>query len=191
MTMFLRKNLYLFFSAVLLLAAVVPAYSRIFPMGGSVWCLRKNGLIGYITLNQGLLSQIKEVKEGHYDLAASSDGQLQQFAAEVIQPYLNRKLAVTVNGRNCPVKVDKLLKDGFKYTIWLSVDNVGSSAPGNSLKIEYRLLFDETANTHVNVAYLYKSEATGSELQKVFDYSSAQDRHDFDAGSPVWEYFVK
>jgi hydrogenase/urease accessory protein HupE len=190
--MSLRKKLQLLFAFVCLMVAVAPAYSHSVPMGGSVWCLRENGLFAYIDLNQELLSEIKEVKDGHYDLASIPDQQLQQLSASIIQPYLNKKLSVTVNGRSIPVRVDKLTRDlnGSLFTIWLSADQVGFSRPENSLKIEYRLLFDETNKTHLNMGYLFRSDATGPALQKVLN-SPAEGQHNFDSASPVWELSVK
>src|ERR1039457_2107028 len=187
------KRLYLLFGTVFLLLTAVPAHSHNLPLGGSKWCLRTNGLVARIDLNQGLLSDIRELKEGQYDLAAHSDTQLQQMAADILQPYLNKKLSVTVNGKTYPVKVDRLVRSesGFLYTIWLSVDRIGFSRPENSLKIDYRLLFDETNNTHLNLAFLYRSDAAGDALQKVFDLSQPEGQYNFENGSPVWELSVK
>ena len=187
------KRLYLLFGTVFLLLTAVPAHSHNLPLGGSKWCLRTNGLVARIDLNQGLLSDIRELKEGQYDLAAHSDTQLQQMAADILQPYINKKLSVTVNGKTYPVKVDRLVRSesGFLYTIWLSVDRIGFSRPENSLKIDYRLLFDETNNTHLNLAFLYRSDAAGDALQKVFDLSQPEGQYNFENGSPVWELSVK
>ena len=192
MTHSLLKRLSLLFSAIFLLFTAVPAHSHNMPMGGSRWCLQKNGLIGNIDLNQNLMSDIKEVKDGHYDLASISDKELQQMAGGILQAYINRKLCVTVNGKNYPIKVDRLARnDNSLFTIWLTVDRIDFDRPENTLKIDYRLLFDETNNTHLNMAFLYKSDATGEALQKVFDYSPPQGEHNFDSASPVWELSVK
>jgi len=191
MTVSLPKRLIVFLTVACTLLTAVSAYSHNMPMGGSRWCLQKNGLIANIDLNQGLMSDIKEIKEGHYDLAALSDRQLQQVAVDILQPYITRKLSITVNGKAYPVKVDKLVRTNATYSIWLSVDRIGFTRPENSLKIDYRLLFDETNNTHLNMAFLYKSEATGDALQQVFDYSPAEGQHNFENGSPVWDLSVK
>jgi hydrogenase/urease accessory protein HupE len=161
-------------------------------MGGSRWCLRSDGLVANINLNQGLFSDIKGIKEGHYDLDSVSDKQRQQIIADIIQPYINKKLSITVNGKAYPVKVDKLVSNvNSTFTIWLSVDKVNFNKPENSLKIDYRLLFEETNNTHLNLAFLYKSDATGEALQKVFDYSSPAGQYNFATNSPTWDLSVK
>jgi hydrogenase/urease accessory protein HupE len=193
MTIPLVKRLYLFLITVCLLLTVVPAHSHTLPMGASRWCLGKHGLIANIDLNLGLLSDISGVKEGNYDLAKCSDKELQQIVSEIVQPYINKKLSVTVNGKTYPVKVDKLAKaDGnLMFTIWLSVDKVNFDRPENTLKIDYRLLFEETNNTHLNMAFLYETDATGNALQKVFNFSPPKGQFNFQYGSTVWELSVK
>ena len=192
MTIVLGKRLYLLFITVCLLLTAGPAHSHNLPMGGSRWCLRSDGLVANINLNQGLFSDIKGIKEGHYDLDSISDKQRQQIIADIIQPYINKKLSITVNGKVYPVKVDKLVSNvNSTFTIWLSVDKVNFNKPENSLKIDYRLLFEETNNTHLNLAFLYKSDATGEALQKVFDYSSPAGQYNFASNSPTWDLSVK
>jgi hydrogenase/urease accessory protein HupE len=175
-----------------LLVTAVPAHCHNLPMGGSRWCLGKNGIIANIDLNQNLVSEIKGVKEGHFDLESSSDEQLRRIAAEILQPYINRRLTLSVNGRAYPVTVDKLVRNGNNslYTIWLSIHGIHFDKPENALKIEYRLLFEETNNTHLNMAFLYKTDATGTALQKVFDYSPPEGQFNFASSSPVWALSV-
>lgn len=187
------KKLHLFLITVCLLMTAVPAYCHYMPMAGSRWCLRENGLIVNIDFNQMLLSSIKGVKEGSYDLAKSSDAELQQIAVNIVQPYIHKKLAVTVNGKLCPMKVDRLVRSSNNavFTIWLSADRIGFNRPENSLKIEYSMLFEETNNEHVNMAFLYKSDATGDALQKVFDYTHPEGQFNFEHGATVWELSVK
>ena len=67
-TMALEKRLYLLLITLFFLLTAVPAHSHNLPMGGSRWCLGKNGMIANIDLNQNLLSEINGVKEGHYNL---------------------------------------------------------------------------------------------------------------------------
>jgi hydrogenase/urease accessory protein HupE len=191
-TISLRKRFYLILITVFLLLTAVPVHAHNLPLGGSRWCLQKNGIVATIDLNQTLLSEINEVKEGHYDLAASSDKQLQQIATDIIQPYISKKLSITVNGKTYPVKVDKLVRnENSTFTVWLSVDKISFNRPDNSLKIDYKLLFEETNNSHLNMAYLYKSDSTGAALQKVFDFSPPAGQYNFASDSPVWEISVK
>lgn len=193
MTVLSGNRLSLILIALCLLFTAVASHAHYLAVGGSKWCVRKSGLVARIDLNEGLLSEIKEIKEGQYGLYSRSNSQLQQIATDILQPYINKKLSVTVNSKTYPVKVDKLTRDenGFLYTIWLSVDGVDFSRPENALKIEYRLLFDETNNAHLNMAYLYKSDAAGEALQKILDNSPSEQQHNFDSASPVWEFSVK
>lgn len=162
------------------------------PLGGSKWCVGKTGIVANIDLNETLFSELRGIKEKHYDFVSGSENQLQQIAHEFIQPYVNKKISVSVNGRSCPVKVDKLVRhDNSTFTIWLSVDKAGFDRPENSLKIDYQMLFEETNNAHVNLAYLYKSDATGDALQKIFDNYPAEGQYDFTRKSPAWELSVK
>jgi hydrogenase/urease accessory protein HupE len=191
-TISLRKRRYLTLITACLLLIAVPVHSHNLPVGGSKWCLGKNGIVANIDLNQNLLSEIHGVKERHYDLASTSDQELQHIATEIIQPYINKKLSITVNGKTYPVKVDRLVRnENSTFTIWLSVDKISFNRPENSLKINYRLLFEETSNAHLNLAYFYKSDATGDALQKIFDFSQPEGRYNFEHDSPVWELPVK
>lgn len=162
------------------------------PLGGSKWCVGKNGIIATIDLTEALFSELPGMKEKHYDFASGAEGQLQQIAREFVQPYIDKKITVSVNGKTYPVKVDKLVRnENSSFTIWLSMDMVGFNRPQNVLKIDYKMLFEETNNAHVNLAYFYKSDATGDALQKVFDYSPAEGIYNFTANSPAWELSVK
>lgn len=187
-----RKSLYILLAAICLLMPAVQAYSHNLPVGGSRWRVGKDGIIGNIDLNQGLLSEINGVKESHVDLAAGSAAQLQQIAKELIQPYMDNKLSLTVNGKPCPLKVDKLIRnDNSTFTIWLSASGINLSRPENSLRINYRMLFEETNNTHINLSYFYRSDATGAELQNVFNFSPPDGRFTFESNSPAWDISVK
>jgi hydrogenase/urease accessory protein HupE len=188
----LAKRLYLLFSVVLLLLTAVPVYSHNLPLGGSKWCVGKNGIIATIDLNETLFSELQGIKERHYDLASGTDDQLQQIAHEFIQPYINRKISVSVNNKTYPIKVDRLVRnENSTFTIWLSVNKVAFDSPQNALKLDYRMLFEETSNAHVNLAYLYRSDATGDALQKVFDYTPAAGEYNFAGNSPAWELPVQ
>lgn len=174
----------------LLIAVSVSAHDL--TMGGSRWCFGKNSITANIDLGPSLLAQIQGIKEGQYDLASSSDEQLRQIAADIIQPYINKKLSITVNDAAYPVKVIKLVRNENNLcTLWLSVDAISFKNPENPVKIDYRLLFDETNNSHLNLAYLYFPDATGDARQKVFDFSQPAGQNTFDHNAPVWEVSVK
>ena len=183
------RKLFLFVT-VLLLLSTVPVSAHDLPLGGSRWCFGKNNIVGNIDLKEPLLLAIKGIKERHYDLDSISDGQLQQIANDVIQPYIDKKLTITVNNRNYPLKVNKIVKNGGMFTIWLSAEAVSFNRPANAVKIDYKLLFEETNNAHVNLAYGYLSDATGDALQKIFDFSPAVFQNTFDYNAPVWEFSV-
>jgi hydrogenase/urease accessory protein HupE len=186
------KRFSLFFCTVLLLLTAVPVHSHNLPLGGSKWCAGKNGIVATIDLNEGLFSDIRGIKESHYDYASGAYNQLQQLAQEFIQPYVNKYVHVSVNGKDYPVKVDKLVRhENSLYTIWLSVDKAGFNKPENVLKIDYKMLFEETNNTHVNLAYFYKSDATGDALQKFFDNYPAEGEYNFTSNTPAWELSVR
>jgi hydrogenase/urease accessory protein HupE len=187
---FFRK-LFLFVITGLFLFITVPVSAHNLPLGGSRWCFGKNTITGNIDLGASLLSEIKDIKEGHIDLDSLTDEQLQRIAADILQPYINKKLSITVAGKTYPVKVDKVVRNGNLYTIWLSVNNISFTNPVNPVRMNYTLLFEETDNAHINLAYGYLSDATGAELQKVFDFSPPAMQTTFDHNAPVWDMSVK
>ncbi len=177
--------------ALLLLLMAVPASAHNLPVGGSRWCFGKDHIIGNIDLSPTLLSEIKGIKEGNCNLDSLSEDQLRQIAHDIIQPYIDQKLSITVESRPCPIKVDKVVRNGNdQYTIWLSVENAGFRDPSNPVMISYRLLFEETGGAHVNLAYGYLSDATGAALQKVFDFSPPAFQTTFDANNTAWAFSV-
>src|SRR5208283_2979451 len=134
----------------------------------------------------------KGIKEGHYNLDSISDEQLRQIAVDVIQPYINKKLFITVGDKTYPAKANKIVKnENNLFIIWLSIDNVSFSLPENQVKIVYSLLFEETKNEHINLAYGYLTDATGDALQKVFNDSSPSFQTTFDANNRVWQLSIK
>jgi hydrogenase/urease accessory protein HupE len=186
------KRVHLFFITLCLLFITVQAHSHLLPVGGSRWCLGKSGVVATIDLSQNLISEIKGIKEGHFAFDTISDKQLQQIATEIIQPYMNKKLTLSVNGKSYPVKVDKLIRnENTTFAIWLSADNLGFNKPENVLTIDYRLLFEETSNGHMNMAYLYKSDATGSAINNLFDFTPPDAQNNFVSNSAAWELSVK
>src|SRR6202142_946285 len=188
-TFFLKLFLFAITGLFLLITGSVSAHNL--PIGGSRWSFGKNTIIGNIDLGSALLQEIKEIKEAHLDLDSLPDEQLQIVATDILQPYINKKLSIAVAGKAYPVKVNKVGRSDNMYTVWLSVDNIRFDNPDGPVKINYTLLFEETGNAHVNLAYGYLSDATGAELQKVFDFSPPPMQTTFDHNAPVWEFSVK
>jgi len=185
------RKLFAFFIAISLLLMAVSVSAHDLPIGGSRWCFGKNNIVGNIDLKPSLFAEIKEIQAGHYNLDSISNEQLQKIATDIIQPYINKKLSITVDDKTYPVKVIKIVNTGSLFTIWLSVDNVTFNAPATPVKIVYSLLFEETNNAHVNLAYGYLSDATGNALQKVFDFSQPAFQTTFDSKAPAWEVSIK
>jgi hypothetical protein len=122
-------------------------------MGGSRWSFSKHAISSFVDLKTPVFSEIKPIKEGHYDLASASDEQLQKIATGVIQPYINKKISITVNDKTYPIKVNKIIRGGGNdiYTIWISVDHVDFNKPVNEVKIVYSLLLrKQTINTSIS-----------------------------------------
>ena len=186
----LYRKLFLYLITGLFLLTAVPVFAHNLPMGGARWCFGKSTIIGNIDLGSFLLAEIKGIKEGHYDLDSLSDEQLRHIATDILQPYINEKLSITVNSKTYPVKVNKLVGNGNLYTIWLSVNDISFINPANPVRIDYSLLFEETNNAHVNLAYGYLSSATGDALQKVFDFSPPAMQNTFDSTAHVWEVTI-
>src|ERR1700690_3332692 len=185
------RKLFAFVITISLLLMAIPVSVHDLPIGGSRWCFGKNNVVGNIDLKPSLFAEIKGIKEGHYNLDSLSNAQLQTIATDVIQPYINKKLSITVDDKTYPVKVIKIVNTESLFTIWLSVDNVSFNDPANSVKIVYSLLFEETNNAHINLAYGYLSDATGDALQKVFDFSQPAFQTTFDSKAPAWEVSIK
>jgi hypothetical protein len=186
------RKIYSIIISISLLSTALSAFANNPQMAGSRWCFGKNHIVGKIDLKPLQFSEIRGVKEGHYNLPAISGDKLRQIVAVVIQPYIDQNLSVTVDNRRYPVRVDKLSRNaGDLYSIWLSVDNVSFHKPVNQVKITYSLLFKETNNTHTNLAFGYLTDAQGAALQKVLDFSPPAFQTTFDFRTPVWELTIK
>src|SRR5208337_3639956 len=187
-----RSALFFIVIAVLSLSITVPVSAHDLPMGGSRWCFGNNNLVANIDLRPSLFAEIKGIKEGHYDLNSISDIQLQQIATDIMQPYINKKLSITVNDKTYPVKVTKLTKNPINlYTLWVSVDHVSFNKPVNQVRIGYSLLFEESNNEHMNLAFGYLSDVTGDALQRLFDLAHPDFQTTFDAKNQVWELTIQ
>jgi len=182
----MRRRLAATFLAIMvLLAGVAPAFAHDLPMGGSRWCFGRNRIVANIDLGTALLQAIQGMKEWRAPVDGLPDEQMHQVVTEILQPYLDEKLSVTEDGKTYPVKIDRLVRNGDIYTIWISVEHI-PLAPERPVTIDYKLLFDETQNAHVNLAYGYLSEATGDALKSVFDFSPPAMQYTFESSAHTW-----
>ncbi len=183
--------MFLILAAMALLPAV-SAFAHYLPMGASRWCFGENHILGEIDLGSVVFSEIKGIREGGYNLHEISDSLLQQIARDVIQPYLDAKLSITVEGKNYPVRVIKISQNGGNlFTIYVTADKVDFHNTENQVKISYSLFFEETKNDHINLAYGYLSNARGEELEVVFNNSPPAMQTTFDSNNQVWGFSVK
>ncbi len=170
----------------------VPTFAHNMPLGASFWCFGKDHITAVIELNDLLFADIKDIKEGHYNLDTTSDEELHKILVGAIQPYIDRKLTIIVNEKNYPVKVTKLVRnENNLFKLWLSVDNIRFNRTINPVRIDYRLLFDETDNSHVNLANLYLTDASGDDLQHVLDFAAPNGQYSFDRDNRSWEVSIK
>lgn len=179
------------FLTLLLLFMTVPLHAHEATLGGSKWCVGKNRIIAAIELGASLFPEIRGIREGGYKLDSMLDEQLKQLTAEIIRPYMTEKLSVSVNDRAYPVKVDRVVLEGTLWRIWLSIDDIRFNNPENRVRIDYRLLFEETNNAHVNLAYMYQSDASADAVQKVFDTTHPVANSPITANARVWEFSIK
>jgi hypothetical protein len=183
--------LFLLLGAVFLLGSAMPGSTYKTPLGGSKWRVGTKGIIATIDLNEPLFSDMGGLKHRYSNYASASDAQLQRIATEFIQPYLDKKLSVSVNGKQYPVKVTRVTRNDIAiYSIWLSIENIHFDRPQNAVRIEYNMLFDEVKNEHLNLAYLYRSNASGDALQRLFDSVPAKGQFEFSAIARIWEFTV-
>lgn len=129
------RKLFSFVITLSLLLVAGPVSAHNLPMGCSWWAFSKNDIVAAMDFKPDLFSEIKGIKEGHYDLDSISTEQLEQIATDIIQPYINKRLTVSVCDKTYPVKVSKIVKTINNYTIWLSVDNVSFHNAGNPVKL--------------------------------------------------------
>lgn len=182
----------LILGAFFMMGSVLPDSKYKTPVGGSQWRVGKTSILANIVLNENLFSDIRGMKEKHGNFATCSNEELKRILVDFIQPYVNKKIKVSVNGKTFPVLAYNLTRsDDSKYTIWLSINDIAFERANNDLKIDYRMLFDELGKDHLNLALLYRSDATGDALQKLFDYTPAAGRNDFTPETPTWELSIK
>ncbi|MGM0882290.1 MAG: HupE/UreJ family protein [Bacillota bacterium] len=185
-----RKLASLFLIA-LSLFIVTPGFAHELNMGGSKWSIGKDRILSTIELGPSLFQQIRGIKEFSHDLDSLTDEQLREMATGIIQPYINEKLSVSVNDRSYPLMVERIEREGTLWKIWLRVNDINFDWQDKKVKIDYRLLFEETKNDHVNIGLIYFSDADDDSVQKLFDYSQPDLQYTFDSNNTEWEFSVK
>lgn len=173
------------------LLIATPAFAHELNLGGSKWVIGKDRILSTIELGPSLFPQIRGIKELGYDLDNLTDKQLREMATGIIQPYINEKLSVSVNDTSYPVKVDKIDREGTLWRIWLKVNDINFGWQDNKVKIDYRLLFEETKNDHVNIGLVYFSDADDDSVQKLFNFTQPDLQYTLISQNPVWEFSAK
>lgn len=176
----------------LALLSAVPVSAHNMTVGFSKWCFGKNFILVRVDLDSFLIAQMNGIKEGHYNPDTVSEKRLRKMAAEVIEPYINKKLLLTLDDRLYHLHIDKIsMNDGKLYTIWLRVAGYDFKTPVNNVKIDYQMLFEETYYAHMNVTYLYLIDTPEDTIQKVLDYSQPSWQTVFDPSATAWEVSLK
>ena len=189
--MSVKKPLVLVVALLLLTLTANTLNAHVMTTGVSRWCFGKDYLLVKIDLDSYLMGFIKGIKEGHYNPDSIEQKQLPQIAADIIQPYINARLHLTVNNNNCTLKVIRLSKNGPTFTIWLLAEKVVLTNPENRVKIDYRLLFEETNFAHQNLTFIYTADGPTETVQNIFDFSPPKWQAIFDPSAPEWEVSIK
>ena len=178
-------------SRLLLVAALLslsgPVLAHDLPMGGSRWCIGPNRITAAIDLDTSLLERIEGVREAISSLQPAPVAALPPRAVAAVQHDLDRTLTITVNGAARPAHVERIVKPDDVWQVWLSIDALGLDRPANTLRIDYRLLLEETNGTHVNMAYFYLSSDEATDAQRLFDFTQPTWQTAFERGSTTWE----
>ena len=146
-------------------------------MGSSRWFFSSNNIKVELQLFSPPLQQIKEIKEGRFNLDSIEDNELKQLSFQVLQPYVNQKLAIWVNDKKYPINISKITRSGKSlFNIYLNIDNVDFGKETNQIKIDYKLFSEETNGGHANIAYFISSN--GNENKSNYTFTSF---------SPIWE----
>jgi hydrogenase/urease accessory protein HupE len=99
-------------------------------------------------------------------------------------------LVVSVDGEARPAKIDRVVRPDGVWQIWLAADAASPRGSARTVRIEYRLLDRETDGAHVNMAYVYRSERAGDDVQRIFDFSQPAWQTTFERGATFWEATV-
>ena len=179
---------------VLLLLAVlcVPVSAHNVMMAQSKWFFGKDNIEAVFELPPALLATIKGIIKGHYDIETGSEKELREVEINVIQPYLDQNLSISVNDRKYPVKVIRIeRKNDIQWEMWISSNGIKFNLPENEVSIDYRLFFEETDDAHFNLAYMYLFDANANAVPATLSDSAFLDRSTFDAANHVWETSLK
>jgi hydrogenase/urease accessory protein HupE len=180
------------FVTALFLVSAIPVSAHDMGVAGSRWCFAKDRLTASIDITPAMLAEIRRIREGSSSLDDGPEKQLHRIAADIVQPYLNERLSFTVTDRRYPVTVTRLVRnENGRYVIWLLADGLAFTNETSQVRIDYGLLFEDMKSTHMNLGYVYFSDATGDALQRVFDFSPPAFNHTFERDSHVWEFPVK
>ncbi|MBO7744489.1 HupE/UreJ family protein [Paenibacillus sp. MWE-103] len=186
-----KKLAALFLGIALLLFAATPVFAHDLYLGSSKWAFGKDRILSTIEFDPGLFEQIKGIKELGYDLDHLTEEQLRDLTTKVIQPYIDEKLSVSINDRVYPEKVVKLEREGTLWKIWLKISDLNFDWQENQVSIAYHLLFEETSNQHVNIGYVYYTDADDDAVQAVFDKTQPNLQYIFDSNHTVWNFSDK
>lgn len=167
------------------------AFAHDMYLGGTKWAIGQDRILSTIELDPALFQEIKGVEELGYDLEHLTGEQLQVLQTTVIQPYINDKLSVSVNDRSYPIQVERMEREGTFWIIWLRMSDVDLNWQENKVKMEYRLLFEETDNQHVSLGYVYFTDADDDSVQEVFDYTQPDMQYNFDSRNTEWSFSDK
>lgn len=182
------RRLSTLFLVTLSLFIAAPSFAHDMNMGGSKWYLGKNHIKSAIELDSTLFGQISGIKEQDHE--SLTDVQLRELTTGIIQSYINEKLSVFVNDQSYPIKVDRLEKVGSIWKIWMNISDIRVDQP-YKVKIDYKLLFEETSNKHVNIAFFYFSNKNEESLQSVFDHNEPDLQNTFESNNTVREFSVE
>ncbi|MBJ9988854.1 HupE/UreJ family protein [Paenibacillus sp. S28] len=175
----------------LFFGGVTPVFAHDMYLGGSEWAVGKDRILFTIDLDPAILQQINGIKELGDNLDSLTDEQRRKMETDIVQPYMNEKLSVSVNDRSYPVKVEKMEKEGTVWRTWMKVSDLSLNQQDNKVKINYHLLFKETNNQHVSIGYIYFTDADDDSVKNVFNYSQPDLMYTFDSGHTEFEFSVK
>lgn len=169
-----------------------PVFAHTDNMAASSWFFGRDNIVAVIEFGPAVLAEMEGIRGGDCLIETCSEEQLRELVTKVIQPYIDRNLSVSVNDRSYPVKVTRIdRKTPLFWQLWLSVDGVGFNNPVNAVTIDYRLLFEETDDTHINVAYLYRHDGKADAFPEVSEDDVPLAEAMFTASSRVWEFSLE
>ncbi|GMK45479.1 hypothetical protein PghCCS26_26070 [Paenibacillus glycanilyticus] len=186
-----RKIAAMILGIALLLVVGAPVFAHDMYLGASKWAFGKDRILSAIELDPALFQQLKGMKELGYDLENLNEDQLRVITNDILQPYIDEKLSLSINGQPYPIQVDHLKREGTFWVIWLRINDVDFDWTENKVKISYHLLNEETKGQHVNIGYIYYTDADDDSVQGVFDKTQPDLQYIFDSNHTLWEFSDK